>query len=775
MAQTIYQQALNEAKRKMQGASPVIPERDKLQTNVTPGQSTAQLQAAQQKAARGAMPAADAMEQLAKQQRANSAGTFGAAGYDTDKGRSDTVYNQMLRAAQAAQQKAAAHNARTQPAGALSSNRKSADTVGNSLAGQDRTQKEAARNARMQAYSQGRPEGYASEPAPEQTQGGRTADGKYRLGDGSAYDTLQGAINANAGSNDWEITEADGETLYDGKPLHSGTGVLAAKGNGGKITSSPTSGTYVYDAAGNLIRPSYYGKDVETGGHTLHGMFKSSNGYIYDYDTATDEELMNHGFYRAPDGTVRIAEDQDYILYQLTHGLDPSQAAANMVKNQLRSGRLNVPGRGIVDVSGDYPRGGTRPGGGSDPGIDPYVPGGQPTPQPALRPPRPDRPPEQAGQEQPDYGTAPEWKSSDYEQRRDEALKRAQSMRWDGSGYRDRRDALLAGAMDPYEGSPYDEKRDAAIEAAAENWRGSEYQPRRDEALERAENMRWNYDPNADPVWQALQKQYRREGDRATREAMGRAAAMTGGVPGSYAVTAASQAGDYYAAQLSDRLPQVYEDAYQRYLNEYQKQLGISDRYAGFDDREYARWADRQGRNLDLADRYNQYGQQDYDMYQDRANRQLAGADRYNDYERTAYQQFMDRYGRELDAADRLDQYGATEYGRYQDRLGQFNTDRNFQYGLNRDAVEDARYEEERDYNRAWDEEDRAYRRDYQARRDAVLDSRADREWAQKLREYADAQGWKRAEWEQYLREFRDRLSEKQRRWAYNMAGDAEA
>ena len=85
--------------------------------------------------------------------------------------------------------------------------------------------------------------------APTSTQGGRTAEGKYRLGDGSTYDTLQEAANANAGANDWEITEVDGETLYDGKPLHNGTGVLAGKGNKGKITSSPISGTYVYDAA----------------------------------------------------------------------------------------------------------------------------------------------------------------------------------------------------------------------------------------------------------------------------------------------------------------------------------------------------------------------------------------------------------------------------------------------------------------------------------------------------------------------------------------------
>lgn len=701
---------------------------------------------------------------------------------------------------------------------------------------------------------------YASAPgktAPTSTLGGRTADGKYRLADGSTYDTLQGAINANAGANAYVISEENGETLYDGKPLHNGTGVLAAKGDGGKITSGPMFGTRVRDAEGNIIRPMELGEDAPRGGRSLHGLLKTSNGYIYDFDKATDDELVRMGYIRYPDGSVEVASDADLGNYWLRQG-DTEAAKSYLTRvaqDQLKSGTLNVPGTGPVDVSPYYPQsggkqggsGGSKPSGQSGQSGQQPVPSGSRTDNPYYikspqTPPayyntrdpgttgpapsgsrpqtQPQKTPEQAYLDQYDYGQAPEWTGTDYETRRDaalaaaqgmrwdgseydtqrdEALRRAQSMQWNGSEYQDQRDRLLADAMRPYEGSPYDEKRNAAIEAAAEKWQGSEYQPKRDEALRRAENMQWNYDPNADPVWQALQKQYRREGDRATREALGQAAAMTGGVPSSYAVTAASQAGDYYAAQLSDRLPQVYQDAYNRYLQEFQRQMGISDQYAGFDDREYARWADQQGRDLDLADRYNQYGQQDYGMYQDRVNQQMAGADRYSDYDRTAYQQFLDQYGRELDAADRnnqygqqayqqyldqygrqldaadrLNNYGATEYGRYQDRLGQFNTDRNFRYNLNRDAVEDARYEDERDYNRAWNEDERAYSRDYQARRDAVLDSRADREWAQQLKEYADAQNWKATEWQQYLREYEDQLSDKEREWVYQMSRDAE-
>ena len=263
-----------------------------------------------------------------------------------------------------------------------------------------------------------------------------------------------------------------------------------------------------------------------------------------------------------------------------------------------------------------------------------------------------------------------------------------------------------------WEGTEYQAKRDAALEAAGEKWTPSEYQQKRDDALSRAEQMQWNYDPNSDPVWQAYQKQYRREGDRATKEALAQASMRTGGLANSYAVTAASQAGDYYASQLSDKLPELYQDAYNRYLQEFQRQLGISDQYQGFDDREYSRWADQQGRNFDLADRYNQYGEQDYN--------------------------------------------------KYRDRLSQYNTDRNFSYGQYRDAVGDYRYDDETAYNR-----------NYQAQRDAINDQRYDQEWAQQLREYADSQGWKQKEWEQYLREYGDQLSEKERQWAYQMARDA--
>lgn len=277
-----------------------------------------------------------------------------------------------------------------------------------------------------------------------------------------------------------------------------------------------------------------------------------------------------------------------------------------------------------------------------------------------------------------------------------------------------------------YAGDPYQAQRDAALEAYGEKWQGSEYQPLRDEYLKKAAEMEWNYNPDEDPVWQALQKQYLREGRRATEDTLGRYAAMTGGMPSTAAVGAATQAGDYYAAQLSDRLPEVYQQAYQRYLQEYQKQLGISDAYAGFDDREYSRWLDQQGQNLDLADRYNQYGQIDY-------NRFLGTVDQFN--------------------KDRSFNYGAA---RDNQQLGRQMTED--QYRRYQDALSQANYEDETAYNRY---------------RDTVSDQQYDQEWAQKLREYADSQNWKATEWQQYLREYGDKLSQQEREWAYQQLRDS--
>lgn len=289
----------------------------------------------------------------------------------------------------------------------------------------------------------------------------------------------------------------------------------------------------------------------------------------------------------------------------------------------------------------------------------------------------------------------------------------------------------------------------------APQWENTEYQRQRDEALQRAQNLRFSYDPESDPVWQAYQKQYRREGQRAMQDTMAEAAMRTGGLANSYAVSAAAQAGNYYAAELSDRLPQLYNDAYQRYLAEFQRQLGISDQYAGFDQTEYGRYADELGQwNKDRSFDYGLYRDRVGDArYADELAYDRAWNEENRDYSRN-YQAQRDaisdqRYDQEW--AQQLREYAdsqnwkATEWQQYLREYGDkmSQQEREWAYQQYRDAVGDERY------NQAYADEQaqNAYQRelanrewDYQLSRDALEDERYDAKWAQALREYDDEQ-----------------------------------
>lgn len=76
----------------------------------------------------------------------------------------------------------------------------------------------------------------------------------------------------------------------------------------------------------------------------------------------------------------------------------------------------------------------------------------------------------------------------------------------------------------------------------------------------------FTYDPAKDPAMAQYRKQYLREAQRAQQDALGQLATATGGIPSSYALTASQQAGDYYRSQLMDRVPEMQNQAYSRFL-----------------------------------------------------------------------------------------------------------------------------------------------------------------------------------------------------------------
>lgn len=121
-----------------------------------------------------------------------------------------------------------------------------------------------------------------------------------------------------------------------------------------------------------------------------------------------------------------------------------------------------------------------------------------------------------------------------------------------------------------------------------------------------------------DPQWHSYRKSYLREGDRATADALGQAAAASGGRPSTAAVTTATQAGDYYAAQLNDIIPTLYQQAYDRYLNEYNMSLQDLNAVNTQEQLDYAKYLDQLGQfNTDRNFAFNQY-LSDFDILQDK-------------------------------------------------------------------------------------------------------------------------------------------------------------
>ena len=187
-----------------------------------------------------------------------------------------------------------------------------------------------------------------------------------------------------------------------------------------------------------------------------------------------------------------------------------------------------------------------------------------------------------------------------------------------------------------------------------------DYSSRYDETIQdmikdMLERPEFSYDPDSDVVWQSYQKAYGREGDRATRNALGAAAAASGGMPSSYATTAAAQAGNYYAAQAADKIPELYEAAYNRYLNEFNMDASKIGIVQGQEQTDYNRYLDELGQwNTDRNFAYTQFA----------GDRSQWNADR-----EFAYNQLLDEINSQtqqrqeaLDFANMAAQYGDYNY-----------------------------------------------------------------------------------------------------------------
>lgn len=94
------------------------------------------------------------------------------------------------------------------------------------------------------------------------------------------------------------------------------------------------------------------------------------------------------------------------------------------------------------------------------------------------------------------------------------------------------------------------------------------YQSKLDQVLEQVLNpKKFNYDMESDPVYQAYRDMYIREGNRAMEDTLAGLSIDAGG-DNSWAVSAAAQANNRYMQELADRVPELYNLAYEKYMTE---------------------------------------------------------------------------------------------------------------------------------------------------------------------------------------------------------------
>ena len=159
------------------------------------------------------------------------------------------------------------------------------------------------------------------------------------------------------------------------------------------------------------------------------------------------------------------------------------------------------------------------------------------------------------------------------------------------------------------------------------------------------EDFSWSKE--TDPQWSSYKKSYLREGDRATANALAKASAASGGRPSSYAVNAATQAGDYYATKLNDVIPTLYQQAYERYLDEYNMKLKDLNAVNQQEQLDYAKYLDRLGQfNTDRGFAYQNYAD-DYD----RLRSQLADVQGQDQID---YARYLDEVSRQQTAQDSI-------------------------------------------------------------------------------------------------------------------------
>lgn len=145
---------------------------------------------------------------------------------------------------------------------------------------------------------------------------------------------------------------------------------------------------------------------------------------------------------------------------------------------------------------------------------------------------------------------------------------------------------------------------------------------------------KFSYDVNGDALYQQYKDQYVNQGKMAMMDTMGQAAAMTGGYGNSYAQSVGQQAYQGYLQQLTDKIPELYQMALDKYNSEGEELYNRYGLYSDMHDTEYGQHrdavADYQTNRNYLADMWSKSHAMDMDKYTTNRDTALAENESYN-------------------------------------------------------------------------------------------------------------------------------------------------
>ena len=277
------------------------------------------------------------------------------------------------------------------------------------------------------------------------------------------------------------------------------------------------------------------------------------------------------------------------------------------------------------------------------------------------------------------------------------------------------------------------------IQAQKPQGYNSKYSAQLDNIMQQIQNPQdFKYEFNGDNLFKAYADQYTQRGKQASLDAMGQAAALTGGYGNSYAQAAGNQAYQQYLLGLYDKGMDLRDRAYQQYQDNLANQKDQYNMLQAADQAEYGRYRDTVGdwqRDEELG--YNRYADErnfDYGTYKDMLDYYTGLAE----IENRAYNTEADR----AEAIRQYDQDYAEKQRQFDLGLAEEQRQANMNEALNRDKLA----EQVREYDAGLAEEIRQADLNDRLQRDKLAEEirQYDTGLAEQIRQYDTDEAYRR-------------------------------